>query len=98
MKAILLRKFHLHCFGVKAFFFCGPSGSNLQKMHLSEPNVQPNTKVLLARKGGERENIMKIVKCITLAAFAALALGMSACHSNNTPPPAPAKTTTGYSK
>ncbi|MFY9985074.1 MAG: hypothetical protein WAM44_01980 [Chthoniobacterales bacterium] len=41
---------------------------------------------------------MKIVKCITLAAFAALALGMSACHSNNTPPPAPAKTTTGYSK
>jgi hypothetical protein len=31
MKAILLRKFHLNCFGLKAFFFCGPSGSNLQK-------------------------------------------------------------------
>jgi len=54
MKALLPRKIHLNRFGLKAFFFCGPSGSNLQKMHLSEPNVQPNTKVLLARKGGER--------------------------------------------
>jgi hypothetical protein len=54
MKAILPQKIHLNHFGLKAFYFCGPSGSNLQKMHLSEPNVQPNTKVLLARKGGER--------------------------------------------
>jgi hypothetical protein len=54
MKALLPRKIHLIRFGLKAFSFCGPSGSNLQKMHLSEPNVQPNTKVLLARKGGER--------------------------------------------
>ena len=98
MKAILLRKIHLNCFGQKAFFLLCPVGLEFTKMHLSEPTVQPNTKVLLARKGGERENIMKIVKCITLAAFAALALGMSACHSQNTPPPAPAKTTTGYSK
>ena len=98
MKAMLLRKITLIASAGKPFTSAVPSGSNLQKMHLSEPTVQPNTKVLLARKGGERENIMKIVKCITLAAFAALALGMSACHSNNTPPPAPAKTTTGYSK
>jgi hypothetical protein len=83
---------------IESFFLLLPVGLEFTKMHLSEPTVQPNTKVLLARKGGERENIMKIVKCITLAAFAALALGMSACHSNNTPPPAPAKTTTGYSK
>jgi hypothetical protein len=54
MKALLPRKIHLIRFGLKAFSFCGPSGPNLQKMHLSEPNVQPNTKVLLARKGGER--------------------------------------------
>jgi hypothetical protein len=67
-------------------------------MHLSERNVQPNTKVLLARKGGETEKTMKIVKCITLAAIATVALGMSACHSNTPPPPPPAKTTTGYSK
>jgi hypothetical protein len=55
MKAILPRTIHLNRFGLKAFQFCGPSGSNLQKMHLSEPTVQPNTKVLLARKGGERK-------------------------------------------
>jgi hypothetical protein len=53
-EGILPRKIHLNRFGLKAFSFCGPSGSNLQKLHLSEPNVQPNTKVLLARKGGER--------------------------------------------
>jgi hypothetical protein len=31
MKAILPRTIHLNRFGLKAFQFCGPSGSNLQK-------------------------------------------------------------------
>jgi hypothetical protein len=55
MKAMLLRKITLITSAGKPFTSAVPSGSNLQKMHLSEPNVQPNTKVLLARKGGERE-------------------------------------------
>ena len=55
MKAMLPRKIHLNRFGLKAFYFRGPSGSNLQK-YLSEPTVQPNTKVLLAKKGGERKH------------------------------------------
>jgi hypothetical protein len=53
MKALLPRKIHLNCFGL-TLLLLRPVGFEFTKMHLSEPNVQPNTNMLLARKGGER--------------------------------------------
>ena len=72
----------------------GPSNEFL-KIHLCRRAVQPNTDVLLAKKGGETVNI---VKYFTLVALAAAALGVSACAKKETPPPPAPAPTTGYSK